>query len=145
MDLDCEARYDYEDFFAGLGDRLGADLESDPLAFQRAAATIRQPSTLTVVLLDEVDELLSFDARQTPPGKLFKAFRAASQEGACRFVFSGSRTLYRHLRDPQSPFFNFCESTLLKRLEKKSVAEIVSKPMRQLGSSFPRKNHWSCD
>ena len=54
MYLDCEARYDYEDFFAGLGERLGADLESDPLAFQRAAATIRQPSTLTVVLLSEM-------------------------------------------------------------------------------------------
>jgi len=137
--LDCEARYDYEDFFGGLGEHLGADLDSDPRAFQRAAATVREPSKLTVFLLDEIDELLSFDARQTPPGKLFKAFRAASQEGACRFVFSGSRALYRHLRDPQSPFFNFCESTLLKRLEKKSVAEIVRKPMQQLGIDLPEE------
>jgi hypothetical protein len=55
----------------------------------------------------------------------------------CRFVFSGSRTLYKHLRDPASPFFNFCETIALGRLEERSIAEIVRKPMTQLGFDMP--------
>jgi hypothetical protein len=136
--LDCEARFDYEDFFAGVGEHLNMTVTADPLAFQRTAATLRGAS-LPVFLFDEVDELLSFDAKHQPPGQLFKAFRAASQEGVCRFVFSGSRTLYRQLHDPQSPFFNFCDATVLRRLHEKSIAEIVRKPMQQLSIDLPEE------
>src|SRR6185295_2913923 len=78
------------------------------------------------------------------------------------FVFSGSRTLYQQLRDPQSPFFNFCETITLRRLEQKSIAEIVRNPMQQLGlelideeslilrmveltSCHPNIAQWVCD
>jgi hypothetical protein len=80
----------------------------------------------------------------------------------CRFVFSGSRTVFFSLRDPRSPFFNFCESIILRPLDDKSVAEIVTRPMRQLGieiqdeerfiesfieltSSHPNLAQWMCD
>jgi len=94
-----------------------------------------QTSTRQIVfLLDEVDELLAFDAQSKAAGQLFRTFRAMSHQGFCRFVFSGSRTLYRHLHNPQSPFFNFCEDMVLKTLEEKSIAEIVSKPMHVIAA-----------
>jgi hypothetical protein len=140
--VDCEARFDYEDLYHALGDEFGSAADSsDPMAFRRIVTDFRgqSPGRQIVFILDEVDELLAFDARSKPAGQLFKTFRALSHEGLCRFVFSGSRTLYRHLHDPQSPFFNFCEDMMLRPLEAKSIAEIVSKPMHQLGIELPEE------
>lgn len=162
--LDCEARFDYENFFAGLGESLDVPVDGTPSSFQQITKALGhgRPSQMVVFLLDEIDELLDFDSKRRPSGALFKAFRAASQEGVCRFVFSGSRTLYRHLRDAHSPFFNFCEAITVGRLEEKSIVEIVCKPMLQLGfeipdrerlvsrfieltSSHPNLAQWMCD
>jgi predicted Ser/Thr protein kinase len=162
--IDCEARLDYENFFAALSEHVNVRVDAVPSSFQRMAAALRQgsPTRTVVFLLDEIDELLEFDADRHPRGPLLKAFRAASHEGTCRFVFSGGRTLYRHLRDGSSPFFNFCEATTLTRLQDNSIAEIVRKPMRQLGfaipederlvtrlieltSSHPNLAQWMCD
>ena len=61
-----------------------------------------------------------------------------------------------------SPFFNFCDSLVLRPLDEKSITEIVTKPMRQLGidipgeeefiqrfisliSSHPNLAQWMCD
>lgn len=164
--LDCEARFDYEDFFVGLSEYVDGPVGDDPLHLQQALDALRSenasPNRLPVFLFDEIDELLAFDADRKPPAQLFKAFRAASHEDRCRFVFSGSRTLHRHLRDPASPFFNFCEATELGPLQKKSIAEIVRKPMQQLGvelideegvvlrlieltSCHPNIAQWTCD
>jgi hypothetical protein len=135
--LDCEARFDYEGFFDGLAEPAGRPAIGDPLQFQRLASSLREQDRLPVFLLDEIDELLAYDAQRQPPGQLFKVFRAASHEGVCRFIFSGSRTLHHHLNDPQSPFFNFCETVGLGRLQERSVAEIIRKPMQQLGVELP--------
>lgn len=140
--MDCEEKFNYEDLFQALADELGEPSEAtDPLGFRRLVTRlkIRAPRRQVVFLLDEVDELLAFDAECKPAGQLFRTFRALSHEGLCRFVFSGSRTLYRHLQDPHSPFFNFCEDIALKPLEQKSIAEIVSKPMHQLGIELPEE------
>src|SRR5262249_37676301 len=80
---------------------------------------------------DEIDALLAHDVARG--GRLFRALRAVAHEGHCRFVFSGSRTLYQQLHDPSSPFFNFCEELLLRPLDNKAVEAIVRKPMQQLG------------
>jgi hypothetical protein len=162
--MDCEPRFDHADFFNGLREYVDAPVGDDPLAFRGLATRLRESTSprTVVFLLDEIDELLAFDAARRPAGQLFRTFRAASQEGLCRFVFSGSRTLFRHLRDPLSPFFNFCESIQLRRLDAQSVAEIVRKPMRQLGiaivdedrlvermiditSCHPNLAQWLCD
>lgn len=141
--MDCEEKFDYADLFQALADEFGEPLEgTDPLRFRKLVIKlkIRAPARQVVFLLDEVDELLAFDAESKPyRGQLFKTFRGLSHEGHCRFVFSGSRTLYRHLRDPHSPFFNFCEDIVLKPLEQKSIVEIVSKPMHQLGIELPEE------
>jgi predicted Ser/Thr protein kinase len=138
--MDCEEKFNYEDLFQALADEFGEPLEgTGPLGFRRLVTKLkmRDSARQVVFVLDEVDALLTFDAESKPSGQLFRTFRALSHEGLCRFVFSGSRTLYRHLHNPHSPFFNFCEDIILKPLEQKSVAEIVSKPMHQLGIELP--------
>jgi len=140
--IDCEAKFDYADLFQALEEECGEALDgSDPLGFRGLVTNLKRqsPGRQVVFVLDEMDELLAFDARSKPPGQLFKTFRALSHEGLCHFVFSGSRTLYRHLHNPQSPFFNFCEDVALKPLEERSIAEIVSKPMHQLGIELPEE------
>jgi len=140
--IDCEARCDEDNFLSAVSESLNMPHDGGLSSFPRLLAALRrhdQRLQTVVFLLDEIDELLNFDAERQPGGSLFKSFRAASQEGLCRFVFSGSRTLYRHLRDPQSPFFNFCETISLGRLEEKSIVEIVCKPMQQLGFDMPER------
>ena len=163
--VNCEDKFDYRDFLDPLSSDFGVRSDcSDSLAFRSlVTALARQaPSTRLVFLLDEVDELVAFDAHVHDGPRLFKTFRSLSHEGICRFVFSGSRTLSFSLRDPRSPFFNFCEALTLRPLDERSVAEIVVKPMRQLGidlpeegqlidlliqltSSHPNLTQWLCD
>jgi AAA+ ATPase superfamily predicted ATPase len=138
--LNCEDKFDYEDFFQAVGDEFSRPFPGlDPNHFRRMATELSKeaPAQRLVFLLDEVDELLSYDAAAKPAAQLFKTFRSLAHEEICRFVFSGSRALYRQLRDSQSPFFNFVEHIQLKPLEEKSVAEIVTKPLQQLGLQLP--------
>ena len=141
--MNCEDKFDYEDFIQALGDDFDLPVDgADPRVFRRLVTDLkkRPASRQMIFLLDEVDGLLDYDSRCQPAGALFKTFRALSHEGVCRFVFSGSRTLFKHLRDPQSPFFNFCTYMMLKPLEEKSVAEMVRMPMRQLGIELPEED-----
>ena len=137
--IDCEAHFTDDDFFAAVREHVDGPADGDPRSFRQMVTRLRETSSprQVVFLLDEIDELLAFDAERRPAGQLFKTLRAASQEGVCRFVFSGSRTLSGHLRDSRSPFFNFCDAITLGRLEEQSVSEIVRKPMRQLGIEMP--------
>lgn len=134
--LNCEDAYDYEGFYGILklqfGDRL---TDRTPQTVRHLISLLKTETEGKhfVFLLDEVDALLDFDALATPAGQLFRTFRALAHEHACSFVFSGSKTLYHHLHDARSPFFNFCSDLTLGPLSEKSVAEIVSKPMHQLG------------
>ena len=139
--IDCEAHFTDDDFFASVREQLDRPADGDPYSFRQMAIRLRETNSprQVVFLLDEIDELLAFDAERHPAGQLFKALRAASQEGICRFVFSGSRTLHGHLRDSRSPFFNFCEAIALGRLDEQSVSEIVRKPMHQLGMDIPEE------
>jgi hypothetical protein len=138
--INCEDKFSHGDIFEALGQEIGEPIDGeDPQAFRKFAASLkaRGAKERLVFLLDEVDELLASDAALSPAGRLFKTFRSLSHEDACRFVFSGSRTLHQHLRNPQSPFFNFCQDLPLRPLEEKSITEIVVKPMRQLGIELP--------
>lgn len=132
--VNCEACFDHADFLATFSAAL-ATPAIDAVTDLRASVTAiaRQHTGKTVVfLLDEVDELVAFDARSQTPGRLFKTLRALSHEQISHFVFSGGRTLHDALHDPHSPFFNFCEDVRLSPLSRHNVAEIVLKPMRQL-------------
>jgi serine/threonine protein kinase len=135
--VNCEDKLDAGDLLHDLGDALGAETPLLEPRQLRALLGERGKARRPVFLLDEVDEMLVRDAGSPSAGQLFKTLRAASHEGLCRFVFSGSRSLHRHLHDPRSPFFNFCEEMRLSMLDERSVAEIVSKPLQQLGFELP--------
>ncbi|WP_438033169.1 protein kinase domain-containing protein [Sorangium sp. So ce204] len=133
--LSCEDRPTRGEFLAMLGgevDTKGGGAVDVALVRPHIAALRKHASGRTVVLLlDEIDALLADDVAHG--GRLFRALRAVAHEGHCRFVFSGSRTLYQQLHDPASPFFNFCEELLLRPLDDNAVEAIVRKPMQQLG------------
>jgi hypothetical protein len=139
--LNLESQFSYEDFFSVLSDDFDLSFRSsDPLEFRRLVARLRSDASESqlVFLLDEVDALMEIDAEAVQAGKLFKVFRALSHEQACRFVFSGSEAVYRKLHDARSPLFNFCSSMVLKPLAPESVAQIVERPMSQLGLELAR-------
>jgi hypothetical protein len=140
--VDCEAHFKDADFLGTVGEHLDRPVGGDPPSFRQLAVALRDAHSpkQVVFLLDEIDELLAFDAGRRPPGQLFKTLRAASHEHLCRFVVSGSRTLHDQLHDSRSPFFNFCEAITLGRLDDQSVSEIVRQPMRQLGITMPRED-----
>ncbi|WP_437681757.1 protein kinase domain-containing protein [Sorangium sp. So ce131] len=137
--LSCEDRPTWGEFLAMLGGEGGAapGAAEDPALARPLIAALRERARgrTVVFLLDEIDGLLAHDAARG--GRLFRALRAVAHEGLCRFVFSGSRTLYQKLHDPGSPFFNFCEEILLRPLDDKAVEAIVRKPMQQLGFRLP--------
>jgi pSer/pThr/pTyr-binding forkhead associated (FHA) protein len=137
--LSCEDRPTWGEFLAmlgGEGDSAGNAAEDPALVRPRIAALRARAGGRTIVLLlDEIDALLAHDVERG--GRLFRALRAVAHEGQCRFVFSGSRTLYQKLHDPGSPFFNFCEELLLRPLDDKAVEAVVRKPMQQLGFELP--------
>jgi hypothetical protein len=87
-----------------------------------------------ILIFDEVDDLLTFDLQSDE--KLFKTFRSLSQRDDVRFIFSGTTTLVRRMRHPDSPFFNFCEPMLIGRLDEKAARELVTVPMATLNVVF---------
>jgi len=131
--LDCQPITVYEEFFDVLGRKLNRKLDAAPVSFRDAVAWLRQEAgdRLVVVLLDEVDNLLTYDLEREE--HLFKVFRSLSQEGYCRFVFCGGKALYKRIHHPDSPFFNFCKDIILGHLDEKSAAEIITRPMDDMG------------
>jgi hypothetical protein len=141
ISINCESVFTHAHFFKVVSHVVGEAQHAstapefhDPLQFYDVIAALQRahPAQKIVFLIDEIDELIEFDAHAQPPAHLFKVFRALSHEGLCRFIFTGSRVLYGHLHDAKSPFFNFCKGLSLGPLTEKSTAEIISKPMRRL-------------
>ena len=59
--------------------------------------------------------------------------RELSQKDICRFVFLGSKSLARSIRNPDSPFFNFCIEMRLSCLERSQAEKLVTDPFYQMG------------
>jgi hypothetical protein len=163
--INCEDKLNHSEFLEALADDVGVAVNASDCRSIRSivsAMATDGTSRRVIFVLDEIDELLAHTSHEVEGQRLWKTFRSLSHEGMCRFVFSGSRTVFFCLRDPRSPFFNFCESIILRPLDDKSVAEIVTRPMRQLGieiqdeerfiesfieltSSHPNLAQWMCD
>jgi len=135
--LDCQHIMDYGEFFGDLALKMGIEPGSTtPAELRRMVLRYRRQHQdgLIVLLLDEVDKLLSYDQhRQT---RLFRVFRALSQEGLCRFVFCGERQLNAGLHDPNSPLFNFCSIMRLSYLSTRDATRIIQEPMAAMGMVF---------
>jgi serine/threonine protein kinase len=136
--INCEARDTTARFLDAFESESGSSSDADVFPRRVAKLRAREHGRTIVLLVDEVDALLDNDLGGGRQGTLFRVFRAAAHEGSCRFVFSGSRVLYRHLHDATSPFFNFAEQILLRPIEERAVEEIVEKPMKQLGIELVR-------
>jgi pSer/pThr/pTyr-binding forkhead associated (FHA) protein len=163
--ISCDHITDYRDFFATMSEELQVECPSaDPRAFRTLVLEKKRhmEKAELVFLFDEVDALLRYDSEQRVSAGLSSVFRSLAHDQVCRFVFSGSRMLFRYVRDPASPFFNFCQELILEPLDPDSVADIVSKPLSQLGivledegalvrrivdltSCHPNLAQWTCD
>jgi pSer/pThr/pTyr-binding forkhead associated (FHA) protein len=127
---------DYAGFFGTLRDELRVKgTGSDPDEFRKLATAKKRElgNREMVFLFDEVDALLRYDTGEGRPGRLCSVFRYLMDHRVCRFVFSGSRTLFQNQRNAGSPFYNFCREMILEPLDRESVADVVLKPLRQLG------------
>lgn len=138
--VDCQAVQDEAAFLEAFRSRWGVDAPASAEdAFEQMLARLPakkgDAEALRVFLLDEVDELLAHDvARQE---KLFRAFRALSQENRCRFVFCGERVLNARLNDAQSPLFNFCQTLRLTHLLPADAERVILEPMLEMGIQVP--------
>jgi hypothetical protein len=135
---DLQAAGNWETFVPIIA-RWGVDV--DP-AFHPAhiQSVIRQLSDreggMPILILDEVDNLLRWDLEHDDGNvseALFRAFRAASQEGSARFIFSGERLIAERLWDPSSPHWNFCRPIALRQLEADASADLLRRPLSELG------------
>jgi hypothetical protein len=134
MYLDCQAVTDYDTFFEAVSSMWEVELASQsPAGFRQLITQLANDWSggTIVILLDEVDALLSYDLLAQE--KLFRVFRALSQEQHCRFVFCGERMLYARLHAPDSPLFNFCDIIHLSYLEEQAARRIIREPLQSMG------------
>jgi hypothetical protein len=135
--LDCQSVTDRSAFFDAANTIWGAQpLIRSPEDFRRYIVIQEQMQTdePIVVLLDEVDALLSYDLVHGET--LFGVFRALSQERRCRFVFCGERVLHDQLHAADSPLFNFCDVIHLDYLKEHAARRIILEPMQTMGISI---------
>jgi hypothetical protein len=89
-----------------------------------------------VVMLDEIDQLLSWDKSHEEdevPEAFFRACRAISQQDLAQFVFSGERTIATTMWDASSPHWNFCRPMMLQQLTRSAADQLISYSMNSLG------------
>jgi len=106
---------------------------TEPRAFSDLIGHLHRhhPDRMPVLLMDEVDNLLAFDAGRGYA--LSAVWRTLAFDGACRFVFVGSRVLAQVLRDAGSPFFNFPQEIRVGFLRPDKARAVVAGPMDELG------------
>lgn len=88
-----------------------------------------------IIILDEIDQLLDWDATHSDdsvPEAFFRACRSLSQEGVAHFVFSGERRIAKRLWDPQSPHWNFCREIQLAQLDRTDALSLLVDPLRAM-------------
>jgi len=132
--LDCQALRDHTSFFEALAHTWDLELPTaTPEGFRQTMHALGQSvqGKTLVILLDEVDGLLRADMAQDEP--LFRTFRTLAQEGPCRFVLCGEKTLYFALHAPDSPLFNFCNVLPISYLEERDVRRMIVEPMQKMG------------
>ncbi len=120
------------DFYVTFQAQTGLALSSPtPEGFRAAIEDLRRAGPLPVLLLDEVDALLTLEKTRGEP--LIATWRALAQAGLCHFIFCGSTGLARRLDDPHSVFFNFPQAMSLSYLEPETARQVLSQPCKTLG------------
>ncbi|MBM3188205.1 MAG: hypothetical protein FJZ90_05720 [Chloroflexi bacterium] len=132
--MDCQYVASHDEFFEALSVACSEPVHTgSPDSLRRMLSRVRgrKGETLLVLLFDEVDSLLAYDSERDL--RLFRVFRALSQEGLCRFVFCGERRLFDVVNDAHSPLFNFCSVARLGYLLPREARRMVQEPMAGLG------------
>jgi hypothetical protein len=132
--LDCQSVTSTEAFFEAASTLWKLDPPIDsPEALRRYLVALDGGAQAppVVVLLDEVDSLISYDVEHGQ--NLFKVLRALSQQRRCRFVFCGERVLNAQLHAANSPLFNFCDVIHLGYLREPAAQRIIREPMQTMG------------
>lgn len=139
---DCQAVRTWEDFGSLAARSWGVHVEDpftpDSLASMVGVLTARTNGSL-ILMLDEIDHLLDWDAHQSydeVPESFFRTCRALSQEGRAQFIFSGERTIAMKLWDPHSPHWNFCQPLQLRQLSREATRDLLFRPLNQLQVEF---------
>ena len=140
---DLQAVNSYDLFYQELAfsypefeEEIGNFSELSPSSFRQLVRNIKQSCSnrRIIFIFDEVDELLAYDLQERE--QLFKTFRSLSQRENIRFIFSGTTTLVKRVRHPDSPLFNFCSPIKIGILEEKAAQELVKVPMESLGVKY---------
>ena len=133
--LDCHPANDYKEFFEVINTKWELDglpiTDYSPISFAKLITPLSQADSPVVVMLDEVDPLLSYD--EAHDWALARTLRSLSQEGRCRFLFAGIKTLYHQSHNAEAPFFNFCHTLVIKYLERKDAERLIVEPMTLMG------------
>jgi predicted transcriptional regulator len=135
---DCQTVRDWSDFAAMVTRtwdvRVDAPFTPSKL-FQLVETLIGPRPSMTVFLLDEIDQLLEWDTvhpENEVTEAFFRACRTISQEQVAQFVFSGERTIARRLWDPHSPHWNFCHSIMLRWLDPEAARQLILTPLKSM-------------
>jgi len=135
---DCQTVRTWSDFADLARRKWGADLPTDFRPSHLADLVSQLGSRgegQVILILDEIDQLLDWDASHSldsVPEAFFRACRSLSQEGAAHFVFSGERRIANRLWDPQSPHWNFCREVQLAQLERADAISLLIDPLRAM-------------
>jgi predicted AAA+ superfamily ATPase len=83
-----------------------------------------------ILLLDEVDKILPYD--RANGWRFINHLRGLNNEGQIRVILCGEKSLNRLLKDGGDALYNFTTRIPLKLLNDDEVAELVTRPMRDL-------------
>jgi hypothetical protein len=130
--INCQSVYDTAGFYREFERVSGLALAEHSLeAFENSIRNLCISQSLPILLLDELDALLESEAKSNE--KLSDTWRKLAEGGFCHFVFVGTATMARRLRDPNSSFYNFPQPMLLKYLPVDVAESVIAEPMAMLG------------
>jgi hypothetical protein len=137
LKFDCQAANTAQDFYRAVDMQSRLGLPRDRHDFVALVDELRRPSgQVPVILIDEIDPLLSNSYEGSEEQKLIATFRQLSHTDEFRFILFGANVLYEKLYDPTSPMLNFGEEIILSYLDKTSVRELIIEPMTQMDITF---------
>ena len=87
-----------------------------------------------VLLMDEIDQLFWTDADASRHAHLLSAaLRAAVQSQRLSLIVTGERSIFRLIRHPASPHWNFCTPVMIGPLDNEPARSLLAEPLATLG------------
>ena len=124
---------DYQTFFERTLEALNIDVpkKNTPETWASIIRKFDNQGKRLVFLLDEVDDLIKFDANSEY--KLGKQMRSLQSDGYCEFYLAGHAQLRKAVEIEESPYRNFAEEITLKGLSETASMQLIREPMKLIG------------